>query len=363
VRTRERMQSVGQSLWMGDLSRALIRDGSLLRYIEEQSITGLTYSPQAFRYALSESPAYDATIARNLGQGVFSELLANRLIYEDVRYAADLLRAVYDRTDGVDGWVVLPVSPLSISDREMIVSILHGMYQNIQRPNVLLCLPALPDRIGIIENLVYAGVPINIANIYSDKQYGVVAGACLKGIERRIDDGLKPAVSPFITINIAGFRSSLLPLSDRRKATELSMAMAWKIYRTSRNLENSEQWGRIFCSGARSMRLVWACSAGSATEDADCSLYNRLIAPFTVVALPVEQIDEFILLPAPEQSVLTDGADREQVLSLAAGAGFDIDVEADRLQQDYIDWLAKEWAMLLESIAVRSAELIRAQTR
>lgn len=357
MRVLEKLQEVGQSLWLGHLSRELIRDGSLMNYIEERSITGLYFSPQAFRQTLAASSAYDSTITRKLSEGFYGESLVYSLIYEDVRYAADLLRVVYDRTDGVDGWSVIPVSPLSSVDNETLVSKLQDIHRQVQRSNVLLCLPALPDRLEIIEELVFGGVPINIANIYSDKQYREVSNACLRGIERRIESGLKSVVSTLITINVARLETAFSQQTDRQAATDLAVATARKIYGTLREMNNSQQWGRLFNMGVRPLRLIWTYSGGTRMVDVNCALYSRLMAPYTVVALPDTSLEEYVAQPAPENPIPIDGGDCEQVLAGCSQLGIDVEIEADQLQADYINWMSNEWAMLLESIARRSAEL------
>lgn len=359
VRVLEKVHSVGQSLWLGHLSRELIRDGSLFRYIEDGSITGLSFSSQAFRNSLTDSVAYDLAIAKKLGEGLYGESLAYSLIYDDVRCAADLLRIVYDRTNGVDGWVVIPVSPLSTADNDTLVSMLNEIHHQINRPNVLLCLPALQDRVGIIEELVCSGIPINIANIYSDMQYIAIAESCLAGIERRIDAGLKTVVSTFLTINIARLETALSQKTDRQKATDLSVAMARKIYKTLRELNNSERWGRAFSTGVRPLRLVWTYSGGTRMLDANCALYRKLIASYTVVALPDKSMEEFLMQPAPDDPMPVDGGDCERILAGARQVGLDVEKEADHLRADYIEWMSREWVMLLENIARRSAALTK----
>ena len=361
MKTLKKLKSVGQSLWLGQLARQSIRDASLINAIEDWSVTGMAFSPQSICLALSETGSYDSAIARKLKEGLYGEALAYSNIYEDVRYAADLLRPFHDRTDSVDGWVVSPVSPLSTAGNHSLVLKYKQIYEQIKRPNTLLCLPAFSEHLPDIEELVYAGVPINIANIYSDKQYAAVAKTCLAGLERRLDAGLKPGVSTFITINVARLEAALEQKTDSLTASSLAVAMARKIYRTMRDLNNSPEWGRTFNAGVRPLRLVWTYCGRNQTPQDNCSLYRRLIAPYTVLALPWNVISKFVTQSVDKAPMPLDGGDCDRVLMDSIRAGLDVDLEADRLQREYIGWLSKEWAILLESFARRSAAVTHVQ--
>jgi transaldolase len=362
MNTLEKLKSVGQSLWFGQLSCQSVRDASLIHAIDRWSVTGLAFSPQAIGLALSETGTYDSAIARKIKEGFYGANLANTILYEDVRYAADLLRPIYDRTDGVDGWAVSPVSPLSTAGNHALVLKYKQIYEQIKRPNTLLCLPAFSKHLPDIEELVYAGVPLNIANVYSDKQYAAVAKSCLTGLKRRLKAGLKPNVSTFITINIARLEAALTQKTDFRTATSLAEATARKIYRTMRETNNSQEWGRTISFGARPLRLVWSYCGQKQTAEDGGSLSCRLIAPYTVLALPGKVISEFVTQSVDKAPMPLDGDDGEQVLTNSIRSGLDIEFEADRLQREYTGWLTKEWAILLESFARRSAAVIQLPT-
>ena len=354
---QRKLHSTGQSLWMGRLSREMITSGSLPRCLEDFSISGLLFSPQALRKELSNGTTYDSAIAQKLENGCYGESLAYELIHEDGRYGADLVRATFERSDSVDGWVVIPVSPLSMSYDETLVATFKNITAQLQRPNVLLSFPAMPDRLKNIEELVYAGIPINITNVYSHHQYRVIAQACLRGIERRIDSGLKPSVSNFITFNVSRLENNLSQKMDRKTAVRLTVAVARKNYKTMRQLQSCPEWDRVCSTGGRPPRLVWNYSGISDMGAVNLATYSKLIAPFTVIALPSESIDEFILRTNPDEPLPIDGGDCDQVLTKSKMDGFDVDDEADKLQAEYIGWLTKEWAMLLESLARKSARV------
>lgn len=357
VQIGDKLRTVGQSLWLGQLSRRSIGDGSLLRYIEDCSVTGLSFSPQAISQAICDSHVYDSAIVKKLSEGLYGKSLTYSLIYEDVRYAADLLRAIHDRTDGADGWAVVPVSPLSISDNEKLTAVLGKIHERIHRPNALITLPALPDRLSLIEDLVFAGVPISIVNIYSDKQHLAISQAYLAGIERRIKAGRKAAASAFATINISRLESVLSEKTDSETATKLSLAIARKIYKTMRDLHRSQEWDRAYSLGARPLRLVWVSAEGTAQNDINLALFHNLIAPFSVISIPDESIDAFIDHDVPEGVMSVDGGDCDQVLADYRRDGLDVEAVAEELQAEYSDWLAREWIILLENIAKKSARI------
>lgn len=353
------MRSAGQSLWLGELSRQSISDWSIVNNTEDWPFTGMALSTGALSRALSESDVYDAAIERKLGQGMYGELLAASVMYEDTRYLADLLRPVYDRTDGVDGWVVTPVNHLSSSADRSLTSRYQQTFEQIQRPNILLCLPALPDYLPDIEALIFAGVPLNISNIYSDMQYNTVAQACLRGIERRIEAGYKPAVPTFITVNIDALRLLLSQKTGTQNATELSLAMAKKIYRTLHQINNSHEWSRVFSAGVRPLRIVWNCLIIEQTPPIDEELCCRLITPCSVMNVPVDRAKGFVELPVDEQFMPLDGGDCDQMLMKTCADGLDVETEAAGLQHDFARRISSEWAVLLESFARKSASVIQ----
>lgn len=293
---------------------------------------------------------------------MYGEPLAYRIIHEDTRYAADLFRPVYERTNGVDGWVVTPVSPLSMAGNHSLVLKYKKVYEQIKRPNVLLCLPALNDRLPDIEELVYAGVPLNIANIYSEKHYTAVTNACLAGVERRLEARYKPGVSTFITINIYRLIKALEQKADSSIAIALAVAMAQKIYRRLREQLNSPEWNKIFSMGVSPFRIIWTYCDDDRVPEVYCDLYRSLIAPYTVISLPGDLIRKIIAHPVEMMPMLLDSEECDQVLIDSHQAGLNIEAEADRLQHDYIGWLSKEWAILLENFARKSATVTRMET-
>lgn len=350
-----RLRAAGQSLWLGHLSRKSIHDGLLMHAVQDWPVSGLAFSPQAIYQELSNADGYDSTIAGKLSEGLYGEPLAYSEIIEDVRYAADLLRPLYDRTNGADGWAVAPISPLSTAENKTLVSKYRQINLLVRRPNTLLCLPATPDRLPLIEELVFAGVNTNISNVYSDTQYRAAAKACLAGIERRLEAGLEPNMSLFITVNIARLESTLRQKTGGEQSAALTCCIARNTYRAMCELMTSREWERAYSAGAKPPRIVWSyCDIDNRVE-LDCGYYRSLIIPETVLALPHQMLtrDDDQLVDGASFSL--DGSVSDQVLANSSQTGLDVEYEADRLQREYIGWLSKEWAILLENLARKSA--------
>jgi transaldolase len=351
----EKLRSRGQSLWLDHLSRQSIRNGLLRRAIEEWSVTGVAFSPQAVYQGLSETDVYDSTIARKLSQGLYGEALAYSEIIEDVQYAADLLRPLHSMTNGAEGWVVMPVSPLSTNENRLFVAEYKQMDRLVNRPNTLLCLPVTPDRLSLIEELVCAGVTTIISNVYSDRQYIAAAKAFLAGIKRCLKAGLKPDLSFFVAININRIGSILPQYLDGEQSAEHTIALAQKIYHTMRDLSESKEWQRILRDGVRPPRIVWTSFCGEQSIKIKSCIFDGLIAPDTVLALPHDIIARYNAQLNKKISMSLTGNVSDRYSTHSFHTDLVMAWEVDKLQVEHLDWLSKEWAILLENFARKSA--------
>src|SRR6202142_1018406 len=188
------LHDLGQSLWLDNITRDLLRSGTLKRYIDELSVTGLTSNPTIFDHAIKNSTAYDTAIRDRLKQGKSGEALFFELALEDITRAADLFRPVYDRTNGLDGRVSLEVSPLLAHDTASTIAAAKDLYARAARPNLFIKIPGTTEGLPAIEEAIFAGIPVNVTLLFSREQYTAAAEAFLRGIERRIDAGLNPNV-------------------------------------------------------------------------------------------------------------------------------------------------------------------------
>src|ERR1700719_4394903 len=202
------LHNEGQSLWLDNITRDLLDSGTLQRYIEELSVTGLTSNPTIFDHAIKNSAAYDAPIREKLLKGKSGEGLFFELALEDITRAADMFRPIHDRTNGVDGWVSLEVSPLLAHDTASTIAAAKDLHGRAGRPNLFIKIPGTKEGLPAIEEAIFAGIPINVTLLFSSEQYAAAAEAFLRGIERRITAGLNPAVGSVASIFISRWDAS-----------------------------------------------------------------------------------------------------------------------------------------------------------
>jgi len=359
LKAKEKLQSVGQSLWMNHINRKQIYDGSLMQYIADGVISGLVLSSQAICHTMNNSSVYDDGIYKKLKDGLYGESLAIDLILEDLHHAADLLRHSFNQTDGVDGWAVLPLSLLMTSNSDDLLQLVSVLHARLKRENTLITIPGVPEMSGAIEEIVFAGVPINISLIYSCDQYLNAAEAYLRGIERRIGAGLKPAVPCFISISILDLATALSKEMKQLAATEASITIARNIYKTMRILHGSPQSERTYNIGARPFRLIWLGPDYESTVVSDISFYEYLIAPFTVAAMSEQSMGAFINHEHPEALLSADDNGCEEILAIHQKTGLSFKHLAGRLQDDAASHQVKTWITLLDTVARKSANIIQ----
>ncbi|KJR99090.1 MAG: hypothetical protein VR65_16710 [Desulfobulbaceae bacterium BRH_c16a] len=346
---------IGQSLWLENISREQLQSGSLIQYIKEGSITGASVSPAACSRSLRSSEVYDNAIRKKLAEGLFGEPLAQELIMEDARHAADLLRPVFDRTDGVDGWVALTIFPLSTNDTAAITAAISNIHAKARRPNILITIPGLPDWLEAIEEVIYSGVPVSIAFLVSCGQFLSAAQACLRGIERRVAAGLKPAGTSFASISISRLVEALSAELSNDPFLPSGIAIARRIYKASRDLHNSQEWERAYNAGSRPLRLVWTMDTNYQCKQFGASLIKDLVAPLTVAAIPENTLKSIIGCNFLGTPLPADGGDCEELLSRYSQLGIDLDTFAVRLQNEEAASLISSWIELLDAVACKSA--------
>src|SRR5215813_6356995 len=264
-----KLYDAGQSLWLDNITRDLLTSGTLKRYVDELSITGLTSNPTIFDHAIKNSSAYDTEIRERLKAGKSGESLFFGIALQDLTQAADLFRPIYERTSGVDGWVSLEVSPLLAYDTQSTLAAAQDLHRRAARPNLFIKIPGTKEGLPAIEEAIFAGVPINVTLLFSAAQYLAAAEAFMRGIERRVAAGLPPEIESVASVFISRWD-----------------AAAKRTYKAYRALLDSPRWQRVFNEGARPQRLLWA-STGTKDPSASDVLYIRsLAAPFTVNTMP-----------------------------------------------------------------------------
>ena len=351
------LHELGQAIWLDNITRDLLTSGTLQRYIDELSVSGLTSNPTIFHNAIKNSTAYDAAIRTQHKAGKSSEALFFDLALEDITQAADLFRPTWDKTNGVNGWVSLEVSPLLAYDTASTLAAAKELFARAERPNLFIKIPGTKEGLPAVEEAIFAGIPINVTLLFSREHYLAAAEAFLRGIERRIEAGLKPNVGSVASVFVSrwdGAVASKVPAALRNR---LGIAIGGRTYKAARTQLNSPRWQRVYNAGAWPQRLLWA-STGTKDPQASEILYIKaLAAPFTVNTMP-----EGTLLALAKESELgtlmsADGGDCEAVLAEFAKAGIDVDAMAAQLQDEGAKSFIKSWNDLMAVIDSKTAAL------
>ena len=360
MKATELLHNLGQSLWLDNITRDLLNTGTLKRYIDELSVTGLTSNPTIFDNAIKNSTAYDASIREKLAKGKSGEELFFEVALEDLTRAADLFRPIYDRTDTVDGWVSLEVSPLLAYDTASTLAAARDLHARAGRPNLLIKIPGTKEGLPAIEEAIFAGIPINVTLLFSREHYLAAAEAFLRGVERRLDAGLKPGVGSVASVFVSRWDAAVAGKVPEALRNQLGIAIAKRTYKAARALLSSPRWHRIYNAGARPQRPLWASTGTKDPLASDVLYIKALAAPFTVNTMP-----EGTLKALAEHSELgtiipADGGDCEQVLAEFAKAGIDVDALAAQLQEEGAKSFVKSWNELMTVINSKSAALRKA---
>ena len=352
-----RLHGLGQSLWLDNITRALLDSGTLQRYIDEWSVTGLTSNPTIFDQALKGSADYDAEIRQRLQQGQSGEALFFELALADLTRAADLFLPVHRRTRGVDGWVSLEVSPLLAYDTQSTLAAARDLHARAARPNLFIKIPGTAEGLPAIEEATFAGVPVNVTLLFSTAHYLAAAEAWLRGIERRLDAGLSPDVGSVASLFISRWDVAVAGKLPDALQMKLGIAVGRQAYKAYGGFLDSARVRRVMNEGATPQRLLMA-STGTKDPKASDTLYvEALAAPFTVNTMPEGTLKALADHGQPATPVPADGGDCEAVLAAVRAAGIGLDSLAARLQSEGAAAFVKSWHELLGQIASKSATL------
>jgi transaldolase len=360
MKATQKLHEIGQSLWLDNITRGLLTSGTLRRYIQELSVTGLTSNPTIFDHAIKNSHDYDDAIRQKLKEGKLGEALFFELALEDLRQAADLFRPIHDQTNGVDGWVSLEVSPLLANDTAGTITAAKELHARAGRPNLFIKIPGTKEGLPAIEEAIFAGVPINVTLLFSREQYVAAAEAYMRGIERRIAAGLKPDVFSVASMFISRWDVAVMGKIPDTLRDQLGIAIAKRTYKAYRGLLDALRWQRLLNTGAQPQRLLWASTGTKDPKASDLLYIKSLAAPHSVNTMP----EKTLLALADHGDIGAmmphDGGDAEEVLDRFTQAGVDVDALAAKLQQDGAAAFVKSWEELLACIAEKSVQLKKA---
>jgi transaldolase len=360
MKATQLLHNLGQSIWLDNITRDLLDTGTLQGYIDNLSVTGLTSNPTIFENAIRNSSSYDVPIREKLAKGKSGEELFFELALEDITRAADLFRPIYDRTDGVDGWVSLEVSPLLAYDTDSTLRAAKDLFARARRPNLFIKIPGTTEGLQAIEESIFAGVPVNVTLLFSPEQYLAAAGAFLRGIERRLEANLNPNVGSVASMFVSRWDTAVKDAVPADLRNRLGIAIAMRTYKVARDLLTSPHWHRVYNAGARPQRPLWA-STGTKDPSASEILYVKaLAAPYTVNTMPEATLTALAKHDKLGSILPPDGGDCEEVLARFAKDGIDVNELAAQLQKDGARSFVKSWNELMAVIASKSAALKKA---
>ena len=360
MKATQQLHNLGQSLWLDNITRDLLNNGTLERYIAELAITGLTSNPTIFDHAIKNSSSYDRAIRDYASKGKSGEELFFELALEDLTRAADLFRPVHDRTNGLDGWVSLEVSPLLAHNTASTLAEAKQLFSRANRPNLLIKIPGTKEGLPAIEEAIFAGIPVNVTLLFSPEQYRAVAEAYMRGIERRIDAGLNPKVGSVASVFVSRWDTAVVGKVLSELTNRLGIAIARRTYEEYVKLLGSSRWQRAFNEGAIPQRLLFA-STGTKDPKASDTLYvESLAVPLTVNTMPEATLQALAdhgkvdALPAKEMN------DTARTLDDFVKAGVNLSALGAQLQEEGATSFVKSWNDLLNVISSKTASLQQA---
>jgi transaldolase len=360
MKATKKLHDLGQSLWLDNITRELLNSGTLKRYIDDLSVTGLTSNPTIFDNAIKNSAMYDDDIVRMASSAKSGEDLFFPLALADLTRAADLFQPVFARTDGVDGWVSLEVSPLLVHDTNSTLAAALDLHKRAAKPNLFIKIPGTAEGLPAIEAAIFAGVPVNVTLLFSREQYVAAAEAYLRGVERRIAAGLNPAVASVASLFVSRWDVAVGDKVPAELANRLGIAIAQRAYKAYLELLASPRFQRAANNGARTQRLLWASTGTKDPKASDALYVKALAAPFTVNTIPEGTLKAFADHGEVGQILTPNGGDCEMVLAGFAKAGIDIGALAARLQDEGAASFVRSWNDLMaridsKRVAIRKA--------
>ena len=352
----KKLHDIGQSIWLDNISREILMDGTLAHYIADWSVTGLTSNPTIFEHAISHGNFYDEALGHFARRGASGEELFFSLALQDLTAAADMFRPVFDATGGVDGWVSLEVSPLLVNDSLRTIHAASTLHEEADRPNLFIKIPGTPAGIQAIEESIFNGVPVNVTLLFSREHYVAAAEAYMRGIERRIAVGMNPKVESVASLFISRWDVAVNPETSLVYQNRLGLSIAMRTYKAYRDLLDSKRWERLANAGAHPQRLLWA-STGTKDPNAPDTLYvEGLAAPKTINTIPEKTLAAFADHGEVDELLPSDGGYAEAVLEEFRRDGIDDEALATRLQREGAAAFTTSWQALMQRIAEKSTQ-------
>lgn len=356
MKPTQALHELGQSLWLDNITRGMLEAGQIHRYIAGYAVTGLTSNPSIFDAAI-ESGDYDTAIRAKAGAGLSSEELFFELAIEDLQRAADEFLPTHERTDGVDGWVSLEVSPLLAYDTAATIEAAKALHRRAARRNLFIKIPGTAEGLPAVSECVACGVPVNVTLLFSADHYRAAADAYLTGVQRRVDQGLDPAVGSVASVFMSRWDKAVADTVPERLKDQLALAVGLDTYRAYRQFMDSDRMQRLENTGARVQRLLWASTRTKDPATSDTLYVHGLAAPFTINTMPDATLEAFYDHGEVGEPMPADGGDADDVLARFADAGVDVAALAEKLQRDGAKAFVTAWNDLMTRVSAQSASL------
>lgn len=353
----QQLHDLGQSIWLDNITRGILDDGTLAKYIAEQNVTGLTSNPSIFDKAISGGSDYDDAISDLMAQGKSGEELFFELALQDLRRAADLFKPAFHASDGKDGFVSLEVSPELADDTEGSVKSAVKLHDKAKRDNLFIKIPGTAAGVPAIEEAIYRGIPINVTLLFSREQTLAAAEAWMRGVERRISEGLDPNVDSVVSLFVSRWDVAVADKVPAELKDRLGIAISQRTWKAWCELCETPRWKKIVAAGVHPQRLLWA-STGTKNPKASDTLYvEALAAPGTINTIPDKTLLAFADHGKLHGSMPKDGGDCEKVIAQFNAAGIDDAALAGKLQREGAEKFVKSWNDLLGKIDQKTTKL------
>jgi transaldolase len=354
MKATQQLHNLGQRLWLDNITRGLLTSGTLQRYINDFSLTGLTSNPTIFDEAIKSADFYDDAIHRKAAEGKSGEALFLELELEDLTQAADLFRPIHDATGGADGWVSLELSPLLADDTANSIKMAERLHDRAQRPNIFIKIPGTSAGISAIEECIFKGVPINVTLLFSREQYIAAFLAYMRGIERRIEAGLEPKVDSVASIFVSRWDVAVKDKVPSELRNRLGIAIAKRTYTAYRELLDSPRSREIIERGGRPQRLLWASTGTKDPEASDTLYIEALVAPNTINTMPEKTLLAFADHGRVGAELPVGTGEADKVLDEFVKAGVNYADLAGKLQREGAQAFVKSWNDLMASIDAKA---------
>lgn len=351
------LHDLGQSIWLDNITREMLDSGQLQRYIDDYSVTGLTSNPSIFDKAIAAG-GYDDAIREKAQGDIDREHLFFELAIEDLRRAADLFRPVHDRTNGVDGFVSLEVSPLLAYDTASTVKAAKELHERADRPNLFIKIPGTAEGLPAIEEAIASGVPVNVTLLFDSKQYVAAAEAYMRGVERRVEAGQDPAIESVASVFMSRWDVSVKDEVSASLRNRLAIAVGAQCYRAYRELLDSDRWQRLENQGARAQRLLFASTSTKDPAAPDTLYVKALAAENTVNTMPDTTLEAFHDHGDVGDPLPADGGDSAATLREFEAAGVDLHALAAKLQKQAAEGFVASWNDLMAHIDEQTRALV-----